>query len=319
MPAHTLYDLAKQQLIRNISILDDIGDIPYSFLAPVLRHIQNPQQLIELEARCPQLPGETGEIWQRFIKRDIPNWDSRSYQPKDPKNWSRAYKKLLRDAEREKFEQEEALKESMRALQKSREGNKTLIVEGKTGYDPANRRWGYGSRGTGTGVWKGGGSWGDPAAPRKTGKIVLDKLRRGVFDHKMARPKATMMPAHILAERRGVVKSVPERLVRMTQNEGPKNEATPKPASVPVVERSGFPNPTLRKPITSRAVPQPQQGSSSANKATSDKSAQRPSLPAGQHFTAPKLQASSSDAPRPVKRRKEGAPSVFHPSKKRKA
>lgn len=300
--------------IQNIGMLTDIGDLPYSFLAPILRHIQNPQQLIELEENCPQILGETAEIWLRFIKRDIPNWEAKPHQPRDDKNWSKVYKKLKKDAEREKADQEEALKEQMRALQQNRAGNQTLIVEGRTGYDPAARKWGYGSRGTGGGG-RSGSSWGDPAAPKKTGKVIFDKLRRGVYDSKQARPKATQMPAHLLQERKGVVREAPARLVRMNENEGPKKMVISRQASASVVGRNGIPHPTMRKPITSRPVPQPQQ---SVPTPTPEKKIQRASLPAGQHFTAPKLTVQNSDAVRPPKRRREVAPSLFHNLKKRK-
>lgn len=42
MGVSTLFELARQRLIKNIDMLNDVGDIPYSFLEPVLRFIQNP-------------------------------------------------------------------------------------------------------------------------------------------------------------------------------------------------------------------------------------------------------------------------------------
>jgi elongin-A len=317
MPVPTLYELSKTRMIQNIPLLTDIGDLPYSFLAPILRHIQTPTQLLTLESNCPQILGEDGEIWLRFIKRDIPDWEAKPHEPRDPKNWGKVYKKLLRDAEREKAEQEEMLKESMRRLKEGREGNRTLIVEGRTGYDPSMRKWGYGSRGSSGG---GGGSstrWGDPAAPKKTGKVIFDKLRRGVFDAKQARPKATQMPAHLLQERKGVVKQAPARLVRMNENEGPKAVDASRQASAPIVARNSFPHPTLRKqPIPQpQSRPQPQQSSS---RPAPEPKIQRASLPAGQTFTAPKLQPQAGDAPRPMKRRREQTVSLFHDTKKMK-
>jgi elongin-A len=313
MPVPTLYELSKTRMIQNISLLTDIGDLPYSFLAPILRHIQTPSQLLTLEANCPQVLGEDGEIWLRFIKRDIPEWESKPHEPRDPKNWGKVYKKLKRDAEQEKQEQEDMLKESMRRLQEGREGNRTLIVEGRTGYDPSMRKWGYGSRGTGGG---GGGAstrWGDPAAPKKTGKVIFDRLRRGVFDAKQAMPKATQMPAHLLQERKGIVKQAPARLVRMNENEGPKTVDVSKRAPAPVAPKSRFPHPTLRK----QPVPQPQP-QQSASRPKPEPKIQRTTLPAGQTFTAPKLQPQAGDAPRPLKRRREQAVSLFHDTKKMK-
>ncbi|KAF2711310.1 hypothetical protein K504DRAFT_465075 [Pleomassaria siparia CBS 279.74] len=325
MPVQSLYELSKMRLIQNIGMLDDIGDIPYDFLAPILRHIQNPQQLIELEERCPQLLGETGEIWMRYIKRDIPNWETKPHQPRNPHNYSKVYKKLLKDAEREKFEQEEALKESMRALQQDRNKNKTLIVEGRTGYDPAMKRWGFGSRGAVGGGSRGGSGWGDPAAPKKTGKVLVDKLRRGAYDQKLARPKATQMPAHLLAQRKGMVAQAPARLVRMNENAGfeaPKKMVISRSASASMVGRNSIPHPTLRKPIIRTGPAQPQaqpasqQSVSSAAPASEKKVVERPTL-GGQQFLAPKLQP-QGDGLRPNKRKPPPKASLFHNFKKRK-
>ncbi|KAJ8111886.1 hypothetical protein OPT61_g5632 [Boeremia exigua] len=121
MPVSSLYELARQRLIKNIDMLTDIGDIPFSFLEPVLRHIQNPAQLQELEENCPQIQGETGEIWKRYIRRDIPNWDKKPHTPRDPKKWSMVYRKLMRDAEKEKLEQEAQLKQHFKQLEAGRE------------------------------------------------------------------------------------------------------------------------------------------------------------------------------------------------------
>lgn len=285
MPAQTLYELAKNRLIQNIHMLTDIGDLPYSFLAPVLRHIQNPSQLIELETQCPQILGETGEIWLRFIKRDIPNWDKKPHQPRDEKNWSKVYKKLKKDAEREKSEQEEQLREQMRALQQDRKGNQTMIIDSKVGYNPAARRTGFGSR----------SGWGSSSAPAKTGKAAFDKLRKSMFDQKQARPKATMMPTHLLQERKGTVRQAPARMERMRENEAPKRMVISKGAAATVAASAS--RPTLHS--------------------GSPEKSQRTSLPTGQHFSAPKIRTQATTTPVAQKRKRE-EPNVFM-SQKRKA
>ncbi|ORY15971.1 RNA polymerase II transcription factor SIII subunit A-domain-containing protein [Clohesyomyces aquaticus] len=308
MPVPSLYEIARKRIITNISLLTDIGDLPYSFLAPVLKHIQNPSQLLELETTCPQLLGETGEIWLRFIKRDIPNWDRKPHQPRNPENWSKVYRKLKRDAEREQEEQEEALREQMRALQKDRSENKTTIVNASVNYNPAVRRRGAG----------GSSSWGTstgPPPPPKTGKAVLDKLKRGMFDQKMARPKATHIPAHLLEERRGKVAQAPERLLRL-------NEGEPKSASMNVPRRSSQsvlglrnPHPVVQRRAQTSPQPQPQPSSSSSS-ATPQTKLVRTSLPADKHFSAPKLHAPSTTGAAPQKRKREEA-NPFMPKKRK--
>ncbi|KAH7081499.1 RNA polymerase II transcription factor SIII subunit A-domain-containing protein [Paraphoma chrysanthemicola] len=300
MPVPSLFELARQRLIKNIDLLNDIGDIPFSFLEPVLRHIQNPDQLQELEENCVQIQGETGEIWLKFIRRDIPDWDKKPHQPRDPQNWSKVYRKLKKDAEREKLDQQDALKQQMQALQKDRAQNKTLIVDSKIGYGARSSRvFGLGSS----------SGWGSSGAPAKTGKVAMDKLKRGMFDYKRERPKSAQIPTHLLAQRRTPqVRAAPERMVRLAEIEGPKNMVLSKQAAASVARRKD-PLPETKQPhITHRPLPQ--------------KSAPptRTSLPAGQHFTAPKLkplehQPGASSA---LTKRKEAAGLFHKPPKRRK-
>ena len=296
MPVLSLFELARQRLIKNIDLLNDIGDIPFTFLEPVLRNIQNPDQLQELEENCTQIQGETGDIWLRFIKRDIPEWDKKPHQPRDPRNWSKVYRKLKRDAEKEKLEQQDALKQQMRALQQDRAQNKTLIVDSKVGYGARSSRvFGLG----------GGSSWGVSGAPAKTGKVAMDKLKRGMFDYKRERPKAAQMPTHLLAQRKAQVKAAPARMVRMAENEGPRNMMLSKQAAASVARRTD-PLPETKQPhITHRPIPQ-QSGPPA-----------RASLPSGQQFNAPKLKALDQDTSSVPKKRKE-VHSAFHKPKRRK-
>ncbi|CAO2653929.1 Nn.00g106620.m01.CDS01 [Neocucurbitaria sp. VM-36] len=298
MPVPSLFELARQRLIKNIDMLNDIGDIPFSFLEPVLRFIQNPDQLQELEENCTQLLGETGDIWLRFIKRDIPNWDKKPHEPRDPRNWSKVYRKLKKDMEKEKQADAEALKQQMQALQKDRAQNKTMIVDSRVGYGAGSSRM-FASGGRSSG-------WGTPGAPAKTGKVAFDKLKRGIFDHKRERPKAPQMPAHVLAQRRTQLKEAPARMVRMAENEAPRNMVLSKQASASVARRRE-PLPSVNQPqITQRPVPQQKTAPT------------RTSLPAGQHFHAPKLKPPQEPGIPPTPKRKREEYSLFHQPKRKK-
>lgn len=213
MPANSLYEMARQRLIKNIHLLDSVGDLPFHFVQPVLRFVQNPDQLQLLEENCEQLRGETGKIWLRFIKRDIPNWESRTYQPRDPKNWSKAYRKLKREAENEKLVQEEELKQQLKAVDRTK--TKTQIVDSRAALGAA-RMFSTHRSACNT-------SWGPATgAPAKTGKVAFDKLKRGIFDHKRERPTLQSMSADVLAQRRTKLKQAPAHMVRMAANEGPQ-------------------------------------------------------------------------------------------------
>ncbi|KAL5117002.1 hypothetical protein ACEQ8H_005088 [Pleosporales sp. CAS-2024a] len=299
MPVPSLFELARQRLIKNIDLLNDIGDIPFSFLEPVLRHIQNPAQLQELEQNCPQIQGHTGEIWKKFIRRDIPDWETKPHQPRDPQNWHKVYRKLRKDAEKEKLEQEYALKEQMRALQKDRAQNKTLIVDSKVGYGAhSNRVFTFGSS----------SAWGASGAPAKTGKANLDALKRGMFDYKRERPRAANMPTHLLAQRKSQLRSAPASMVRMAENEAaaPRNMVISRQAAASVASRKDTLPETKQPHITHRPIAQ-QSGAPP-----------RTSLPAGQHFIAPKLKPAGQDAPAQAPKKRREAPSMFHKPKRKK-
>lgn len=299
MPVSSLYELARQRLIKNIDMLTDIGDIPFSFLEPVLRHIQNPQQLQELEENCPQIQGETKEIWKRYIRRDVPDWETKPHTPRDDKNWSKVYRKLMRDAEKEKLDQENQLKQQMKALQAGREDNKTVIMTTNKSYGRTGGHWSMGS----------GRDYGRAAPPAKTGKVAMDKLKRGMFDRNQARTKAVQTPQHQLAMKKQMVSAIPERLVRMAQQEAPRTMVLSKQASASAAERR-VPKPAASQPnIKQRPAVVP----------THPVAPPRTSLPAGQQFSAPKLKptAHGVGAASAPKRKREGS-SMFQPTKQRR-
>jgi elongin-A len=121
--ARSLYEQAKTATIRHIDLLTDVGYLPYSFMRPVLLKLENPDQLRALEKTCPQLLGEDGEVWLKFIKRDIPNWEKRAHEPKNPELWWKVYKKLKKDVEQEAKEAEEVLRQRMSVHQAQRVAN----------------------------------------------------------------------------------------------------------------------------------------------------------------------------------------------------
>lgn len=295
MPALSLFELARQRLIKNIDLLNDVGDIPFNFLEPVIRHIQNPDQLQELEKNCPQIRGETGDIWLRFIKRDVPDWKKKRHEPRDPRNWSKCYRMLQKEAEKEKEEQEQALKRQMAALKQDRDKDKTLIVDSKIGYGAnSSRVFTMGSR----------SGWGSSGAPSKTGKVALDKLKRGMFDYKRERPKTAQMPSHLLAQRKSRLQSAPASMVRMAENDAPRSMVLSKQAAASVAQRKEA-LPEMKQPhITHRPIPR------------QNEPPPRASLPAGQQFTAPKLKAPDRDVTSTPQKRKATS-SAFHKPKRR--
>ena len=45
-----------------------------------------------LEKNSPQIYGEDGEIWRELIKRDVPDWETKADELKNPKDWYTVYR-----------------------------------------------------------------------------------------------------------------------------------------------------------------------------------------------------------------------------------
>ena len=82
----------------------------------------------QLEQNSPQIIGHDAEIWLGFLKRDVPNYQSKPHEPADPKNWYKAYKKLKKEAEKEMTRGEDKLKAALAALKADKEEKVTRVV-----------------------------------------------------------------------------------------------------------------------------------------------------------------------------------------------
>jgi RNA polymerase II transcription factor SIII (Elongin) subunit A len=85
----------------------------------------------QLEINSPQLIGRDGEVWLQFIKRDIPDWESKPHQPKDPRNWWKVYKKLTEQTKVDREKGAEKLKAALDAVKDEREQKLAKVVSRK--------------------------------------------------------------------------------------------------------------------------------------------------------------------------------------------
>lgn len=157
MPAPPLFDIAMRQCIRGAKNIEDVGDLPYSIVKPILSNIKNAAQLHVLEENSPHLVGETADLWREFVARDIPKAvrETVDYEPSDPKNWYKVWKTLKRRSDRQAQEAAAELIKKLNADKKTKEEN---ITEPLKGIRAGNR---IGTTG--------------PARP--SGKVFLAKLR----------------------------------------------------------------------------------------------------------------------------------------------
>ncbi|KAE8449394.1 hypothetical protein EG329_008295 [Mollisiaceae sp. DMI_Dod_QoI] len=216
MPAPSLNDSCIRACIKNIRSLNDVGSFEYWKIKPVLARIASPEQLHIIEQNSPQILGEDAELWQAFIARDIPNWQTKGYVPKNPLKWYEVYCKYKKEQRKEIERDEEALKQSMMGLQKIRQSHVSKVVDLRTlpkvprdpymlpnnGGVPLNKnKWGK-KEGSGALTWTGGSK-----TKITDGKSVLIRARREAKE--ISAMSKLNRPTHQLSGRIGQVKRAP--------------------------------------------------------------------------------------------------------------
>jgi elongin-A len=138
-PSSSLVAMAQRAAVRDIAGLQDIGDMDYDLVRPILRKITNPEQLRKLEVNSPHITDHDSELWRAFIARDIPQWEQKIMEPKNPRSWWKVYAKLMRREKRAKEEQEEQLMAAMKGLDQQKEANQVTHVR-KVLHEPTRYR-----------------------------------------------------------------------------------------------------------------------------------------------------------------------------------
>jgi elongin-A len=75
---------------------------------------------------------EDAELWRAFIARDIPNWQTKNYAPKNPLKWYEVYCKYKKEQQKEIERDQEILRNSMMGLKKERETHVSKVVDLRT-------------------------------------------------------------------------------------------------------------------------------------------------------------------------------------------
>lgn len=128
MPCSTLMSMAQRAAIRQVTSITDIADLPYHTVEPILRRIDNPAQLRELEKNCPHIAEYSAPLWQALIKRDVSNAESKMLYPKDPRSWWKVYRKMCKEETKSKEEAEEQLRRAMQGIKEEKKGGETRII-----------------------------------------------------------------------------------------------------------------------------------------------------------------------------------------------
>lgn len=108
--ASSLKEMATRAIKRNLSNLDDVGDMPFFLIEDILGAIKVPAQLARIEDKSPHIKESTEPFWRNFIHRYIENAKDAGKSGLEPRE---RYYYLLEQQERTKEVQKQALKASM--------------------------------------------------------------------------------------------------------------------------------------------------------------------------------------------------------------
>ncbi|OBT88826.1 hypothetical protein VE02_03138 [Pseudogymnoascus sp. 03VT05] len=127
----SLQRLCERAAIRNIKDIYDVGQMSYKTVKPILARIKIPEQLRQIELASPQIIGETVELWERFIQRDVENWREKNYRPSNPADWPAVYRKYM-DEQKAKIDYDkEKLRQALAGIKKEQTNNLSKKVEAR--------------------------------------------------------------------------------------------------------------------------------------------------------------------------------------------
>ncbi|OBT75984.1 hypothetical protein VF21_05810 [Pseudogymnoascus sp. 05NY08] len=127
----SLQRMCERAAIRNIKDIYSVGDMLYKTAKPILARIKIPEQLRQIELASPQIIGETVELWERFIQRDVENWREKNYRPSNPADWPAVYRKYM-DEQKAKIDYDkEKLRQALAGIKKEQTNNLSKKVEAR--------------------------------------------------------------------------------------------------------------------------------------------------------------------------------------------
>lgn len=140
----SLREIATNVCIRQIHKIDDVGDIPYRLLRPILRRM-NAKQLTRIEEFSTQVTPDSDEMWRDLIVKEFPN------RPPDPVATSRdeymPYKSLFYQywEERDALRNDSAarLRSINERLKKEKSANSIVAVTHMVRDPSVRKRSGY--------------------------------------------------------------------------------------------------------------------------------------------------------------------------------
>lgn len=139
MPPRPLLEQAASRLTKDIESLTDIGTLPYEYMRSILMHIKRAEQLKALEAKCPQLIGQTSELWQGLIARDWPTYAHLAHDP--PKgDWYTMYKQFQAQSQQDSKDIMAILQQKFGSTEKEKAESRKSVFTGEIIVPEEDRR-----------------------------------------------------------------------------------------------------------------------------------------------------------------------------------
>ncbi|KAF7190685.1 hypothetical protein HII31_07844 [Pseudocercospora fuligena] len=135
MPVPTLFAIAIRCAQRHVASITDFDGIPQEMAMPILKKVESPQQLREIEINNPSYAesGNNAGLWQCFIRRDIREIaedEEKMPYPNNPASWYKVYRMLMRKQADKEKEQEEALRQQLLGQKVQKAEKQALFVPG---------------------------------------------------------------------------------------------------------------------------------------------------------------------------------------------
>ncbi|KAL2033321.1 hypothetical protein VTO58DRAFT_104035 [Aureobasidium pullulans] len=218
--AAPLLDMAQRACIRHVMDLQDVGELSYKVIRPVLKSVTNPAQLRQIEEASPHIAEDDAELWEAFIRRDISKAESRlkTTRPRNPSSWWKVYRKLKTEDETETKAAEEKLKAALNRHKVDKGSKQTNIVravipsgEKRTGWSAGPKEKPFGAQ---------------ALKNAKTAADTITILKRQTAQRQAGRSVAQSTPMHQLQQMRGKVAQAPAHMIRQyAQKPGPSRPA----------------------------------------------------------------------------------------------
>lgn len=132
MAHRSLSEMASAVAFKHIKSILSVGFLSYASVRHILLKVDDARQLRSIELNCPQLQGETGELWIKLIESDFPlEAKAKQLVASGPDTWHEVWEQYKVAHDRSLQESEEKLRAAFMGLQQDKEKKVSKIVEGR--------------------------------------------------------------------------------------------------------------------------------------------------------------------------------------------